>query len=466
MSSLTRLERSLGLLEKYQISKQLVHAYGNITMTATLEHEVMGEAADTFYRQCFQPAITRLIETHASLSMVVRDKLKNSIHFEQLTIIDVAKLLHIHTVPMTLEELIKEQTSLEFDLDSALPLWRLTLVPLTSTTCTVSLAMHHTIGDGMSLTILWNQLLEGLNTELMEKESSSLIQVKKMELPLPYEQLNPPVISLLWDVIPVICKSLIPKILPTSFARLIDPLASDGWKGDVAAIEGETHDTELRTVHVPLDIWKPIAEECKKRAISPHAIIFVSMLLAWKRLYSGKTTEAITPINCRNLCKPIVSPTQIGNFVGSYSSIWTSKQLDQYENDVWKMASKYQQDLRSNKTDSAKQALFLKYLPEFPASYCDFWYDKRKNSTFGRTGGIELSDLGKFDCYSQGKDWRLKELYFAQSAQTFTAAFGVNSISVNDNLYCTLGWQKSSLDKSKISAYHDIFIGILKSIPL
>lgn len=461
----TRQERPLGLLEKYQTSKQLTHAYGNITMTATLEHDVMDETAETFYMRRFQPALTRLIETHAGLSMVIRDKTENSVHFEQLTSIDLSKVVTISTTPMSLEELIREQTTTEFDLDSFIPLWRFKIIAQTPTTCTVSLGLHHVIGDGMSLVVLWNGLLQELNNEnnLLEEKVTS-VQVRKMHLPLPYELSNSPNISLLWDVVPVICKSLIPKVLPVSIARMVDPLGSNGWKGDFAALEGEPHDTQLRTIHVPLDIWKPIAEECKTRGISPHAIIFVAMLLAWKRLYPGETTEVATPVNCRGLCNPPVSQNQVGNFVGAYTSIWTGKQLDESEKDIWKMATRYNQDLKGNKMEAGKQALFLKYLPEFPASYCDFWYDKRKNSTLGRTGGLELSDIGKFNY--QGNDWKLKEMYFCQSAQIFTTALGVNSISVNDNLYCTLGWQKGSLDDSKTSLYHDIFIGILKNVPL
>lgn len=463
----TRQERPLGLLEKYQTSKQLTHAYGNITMTATLEHGVLSETAETFYMHCFVPALTRLIHQHAALSMVVRDKTENSIHFEQLTSIDLSKVVRIRSSSLSIASLIKEQITAEFDLDSLLPLWRVSIVSQTPTSCIVSLALHHVIGDGMSLSILWHGLLQALQETSSSlsslKPEEKLTLVKKMHLPLPYELSNSPEVSLLWDVVPVVCKSLIPKVLPAAIARRLDPLSFEGWQGDFEAVDGETHDTQLGTIHVPLDIWKPIVEASKKRGISPHAILFVTMLLAWKRLYPGQTTEATTPINCRGLCQPAVSENRVGNFVGAYTSIWTSEQLEDYEKDIWKMATKYHQDLQANKKEAAKQALFLKFLPEFPASYCDFWYDKRKNSKLGRTGGLELSDLGRFN-EKEGKAWKLKQMYFGQSAQIFTCAFGINAISVHDELFCTYGWQKGALDQAKISLYHDIFIGILKNV--
>lgn len=469
---ITRQERTLGLLEKYQTSKQLTRAYGNISMTALLEHDRLGEgeSADSFYLRHFQPALTRLVETHPGLSVVVKNKDESTAHFEQLTNIDLSKLIQVTTTEgaTSLQALVKEQTSVEFDLDALLPLWRLKVVPTSATNCMVALGMHHIIGDGMSLTIFYQDFLQALNNNKAEENAKTLIlEVKEKKLALPYELSGAPTISVVMDVLPVFAKSLIPKILPTSLARFMDPMSIDGWKGDFAAVEGESHNTEAQLIHVPLDIWKPITNECKKRGISAHAIVFSVMLLAWQRLYPGQTTEVSTPINCRGLCNPPVSNHQIGNYVGGYTSSWTGKQLQvAATKDIWELATKYHQDLQSNKIEAAKQTLFLKYLPEFPASYCDFWYDKRRSSSFGRTGGLELSDLGKLSIDNKEAAWKVNQIYFCQSAQTFTTAFGINSISCNDNLYCTMGWQKGALDTTKMNQYHDVFIGILKTISI
>lgn len=463
----TRQDRPLGVLEKYQTSKHLTRAYGNICLTGSLKHVVNEGAPIPFYMRYFQPALTRLIDTHAALSMVVRDTTESTIHFEQLTSIDLGKIVSIETQSMSLEELLKEQTTSEFDLAASVPLWRLKIIAESPSKCTVSLALNHIIGDGMSLCTIWNTLLQELNNDNEpDEEKSKIISVRHLKFPLPYELSNPPSISVVWDVLPVVLKNLAPKVLPFSIANLINPLSTEGWKGDFEAVEEEPHDTEVRTIHVPLDIWKPITEECKQRGISPHAVVFISMMLAWKQLYPGQTTEVSTPVNCRAWCDPAVPANVIGNYVGAYTSVWTPKQLE--IKDIWKAAKRYHQDLQSNKMEASKQSLFLKYLPEYPASYCDYWYDKRKNSSMGRAGGLELSDLGKFKFEAQGDHatWKLNDLYFCQSAQTFTVALGLNSITVNDQLYCTLGWQKNALDFGKINMFHDIFIGILKDIPL
>lgn len=474
----TRIERPLGLLEKYQTSKQITGAYGNITMAATLEHEaIQGEDAKAFYSRHFQPALHNLVQAHPALSVVIRDQLEKTIHFEQLASIDIAQVLEVVNTPeVPLQQLIKEQTDAEFDLDATLPLWRLKVVPQSATTCTVVLALHHAIGDGMSLAIFIQSFLQVLNEQKAgEEDSSSVVIPVKAESKLspPYELSNCPGVSVVIDVVPVVLKSLVPKLLPTSVMRVIDPISVDGWKGDSPAVEGEKHDTEVQLIHVPSEIWKPITVECKKRGISAHSIVFVAMLLAWQRLYPSHCTEVATPINCRGLCDPPVSQHQIGNYVGAYTSFWTKKQLlvfgQQSDGEIWDIAKKYYHDLQKNKRDAAKQALFLKFLPDYPASYCDFWYDKRKSSPYGRTGGLELSDLGKFITPNEQQTlWKVKkDVYFCQSAQIFTTAFGMNSISVHDSLYCTINWQKGALDVEKVSKFHDVFINILKKqVPL
>ncbi|CEP19366.1 hypothetical protein [Parasitella parasitica] len=462
----TRKGRPLGLLEKYQLSKQLTQAYGNITLTAQLEHPSLYSSNDKnlekVHQLAFAPALTRMIDMHANLSLTVRDKEESTAHLVQLDTIDLADNVRLTNLT-SLQELIVEQTSAEFDIDSLLPLWRMRIMPQTPTSCTVVFAVHHIIADGMSLTIFWNDFLQQLNTKhTTAKEEELIVHVKDSAIPLPYEESGAPSLSLAWDVVPILCHSLIPKLLPTAVARYVDPISYDGWKGDFPAIDGEAHNTDVRLISVPRDIWKPIMNEAKRQGISVHAILFMSMMLTWARLYPDQTTtEVSTPINCRGSCNPPVPNNQIGNFVGAYTSVWTGKQL---QRDIWFLAKKYNNDLNKNKLDGAKQPLFLKYLPEFPASYCDFWFDKRKNSALGRAGGIELSDLGRFSC-KQGA-WTAKSMYFCQSAQTFTNAFTLNSITTNDALFCSLSWQIGSLDIAKMNKFHDTFIAILKNIPL
>jgi NRPS condensation-like uncharacterized protein len=462
-----RQDRPFGLLEKYQLSKQLTKAYGTINMTAHCYHPTCDSSTDldSFYTNWLYPTLTRLIIDHPMLSAIVRDKTNNSVHWAQLSHINLANnvtILPIASVPI--ETLIQEQTRTEFDLDSELPLWRLTILPDVSLNqCWLTITVHHVIADGMSLSIFLKQLIRELNHQGKTTSNSQVVVPQTKPLPAAYEDSGAPTISVVWDVVPVLCRSLIPKILPISLATWMDPITFTGWQGDYAAIDGESHNTVVQLIKVPASQWQPLLKECKERNISPHALVFVAMVKAWAHLYKNQTTEVSTPVNCRGLCHPPVGADQIGNYTGAYTSVWTSNAS--ITEDTWAMATRYAQGLKAHKIDAAKQALLLKYLPEFPESYCDFWYDKRKSSRMGRTGGLELSDLGKLITDKGAWGVLEQEVYFCQSAQVFTAALGMNAVTVDQGaLCCTVSWQKGALDERKVNLYRDQFVAILKAL--
>ncbi|KAI7899356.1 alcohol acetyltransferase [Cokeromyces recurvatus] len=472
MNTETYKERPLGLLEKYQLSKHLTNAYGNITLTLYLEHApIQADQEELFYRQSFYPVLTQLIKRHPNLSIIVRDKLQKTAHFVQLSTIDLSKIVKVVNSSDSLTDLIRQETSLEFNLDDMLPLWRLTIVPQTLTGCNVIFTAHHIIADGMSLTIFWNECLKALNENTLSSITTTttidtIIKVQQHAIAPPYELSGAPTLSLVWDVVPVLCKNFLPKMLPSPLAHWIDPLV-DGtsWSGDFAAVEGEGHKTKIQLISVPPTVWKPILDKAKEeQGVSGHAILFICLLIAWAKLYPNEKTEASTPINCRGLCNPPVPNSQIGNFVGGYTTIWTSKQL--LTQSPWKLAKEYSQGLCQNKVNAAKQALFLSYLPQFPESFCDFWYDKRKYTNLGRSGGVEVSDLGRFimNTHEEEDGWKLKDIYFCQSAQIFTNALTFNTVSANNGLSCTLSWQKGSLDETKLDQFQNVFLDILNKL--
>ena len=338
---MSSVERPLGLLEKYQLSKQETGAYGNITLSVGLEHVSIGqEAVNSFYSRHFYPVLVHLIQEHPALSMVIRDKEKSTVHFEQLFRIDLSQVVDIAATSeqVSWRQLIEEQVDAEFDNESLLPLWRLKVIADSPTTCILHLTLHHAIGDGMTLSIFMQSFLQELVKENTHKElASKVLEVEKSECPAPYELSNAPAIHVVWDVVPVLVKSILPKVAPKPLLSWIDPFTIGGWKGDFPAVEGEHHNTQVDCIHIPEDVWKPITLECKKQGISAHALEFAAMLKAWHSLYPDQMTEVATPINCRGLCNPPVSSDKMGNFVGAYTSFWTVNELN---DTIWNIAKK------------------------------------------------------------------------------------------------------------------------------
>ncbi|KAG0933644.1 hypothetical protein G6F57_009626 [Rhizopus arrhizus] len=457
----TRKERALGLLEKYQLSKRLLRAYGNVCYTAELEHPHRSEDAAQFYLTRLKFALQTLITKHASLSLIIRDKDKSTVHFEQLECIDLAKVVTVSSEKTTLDSLIQEQCTIEFDLDSQAPLWRLKIVPTSPTRCFASLTVHHTMGDGMSLYIFWKELLEGLKTNAEDKEQGSLIYIPdNLKVYLPFESCSPPAISIFSDVLPAVAKSYATKLLPGLIANA---LSDNDWRGDFPAVDGEPHSTEVMTNKIEKNQWEAILKEAKRHQVSGHAILYALFVLAWATLYNDFSVSVETPVNCRRLCNPPVPQNQMGNFVGAHKCHWKKEYLSQIleKREIWVMAKEYHDKLQNGKEKAARQSLLLKYLATFPASYSEYWQDKRQNP-MKREGGLELSDVGKLDCY--GDEWKLVSLYFCQSANTFSTAFGMNSVCLNNELHYTVGWQKGSVDQDKILEFNRVFNELIQSL--
>ncbi|KAI8889222.1 hypothetical protein K501DRAFT_282391 [Backusella circina FSU 941] len=464
----TKHARSLGLLEKYQLSKHLTHAYGTVNVTGHLAHPACEtDNVHTFYLGQLAPALTRLLHRHPLLSVVMRDIHSSSAHFAQLSSVDLSQVIRVGSAGETLEKSIHTQTSLDFDLDALLPLWCIYIVPINNTSCYLTYTVHHAISDGMGLSIFWQELLEELNnSSSVQQQENWIVQIPQDAIVAsPYELSNPPALSLVKDTVPLVLNSIGSKVLPTFISKYLNP-ALTSWKGDFPAVDGESHNTDLLLFHVHSSEWSPLMKKAKEVGISAHAIVFACVLLAWAKVYPDDgTVETGTPMNCRPMCNPPVAKHQLGNYVGAYNAFWTNDAtLRDYQKNPWLLAKKYHVDLQKNKIDGAKQSLLLKFLPDFPGSYIDFWGDKRKNSNMGRSGGIEFSDLGRFSVPSSESDpWQLKDIYFCQSAQIFTTAYSINGISANNNLYCTMTWQKGALKDEKPEQLTNAFKDVIKA---
>ncbi|ORY93341.1 hypothetical protein BCR43DRAFT_408466, partial [Syncephalastrum racemosum] len=276
-----------------------------------------------------------------------------------------------------------------------------------------------------SLSTFWQELLKNLNGEATQGDHPEVMSPA-------FEKRNGPKMSVL-DIVSLFRQVLHKKLLPASWQGPIT------WAGDAPATDA-SHDTQVKMAKLQGEAWAKVCSRAKEHGVTPHAALMTGLLKAWAEVYQDEPAlESATPINCRHMCDPPVPNNEMGNFVGSYNPTWRRKEIEKTE--FWTFAQRYQVQLRANKRESAKQVFQLDFLKPYPEAYCDFWKDKRKNR-MGRTGGLELSDLGRINLPTQDKPWTIREIYFCQSAQTCTTALGVNTATAADAMHATFCWQR------------------------
>lgn len=457
-------QRVLGAFEKYQVSLQLVKCYGAVAHTAVIHHAPRRSSSDVkeYYLGRLHPALARLVEKHPLLSVAVRDVDKPTVCYVTIPDFDLESIVTFGELAFWEADAqahrLAEQCDKEFDLDDqSLPLWRLHIDthPDRPEECSVTVAIHHGMADGKSLSIFWHELMQHLNSNIspFQCQGPYIIHSNRSPINPPFEERNGPTLGFVDGI-----KYKASKLFPSWFET-----PKNAWQGDRPAImdkDRSRHDTGVRVIKLGGPAWPKICETAKEHGVTPHAAIMAAVLLAFVQVYPDEQVlETYTPIDCRPFCQPSIPGDEMGNFIGSYAKVWTLQSLkNKYDtSSFWELAKLYHANLRANKIEAAKEVRYLQLQSRYPEDFCEPWYEKWQTCRMGRSGGIEFSDLGRSNLMN------VREVYFCQSAQTFTIGWGVNTISTKDCMYATLSFQKGALDETKLEAFGPAILAKLEA---
>ncbi|CAO3647632.1 unnamed protein product [Cunninghamella blakesleeana] len=460
------LQRPLGMFEKNQVAKQLTKGYASVTLTAILDHppRPQAEPITLFYKKHLYSALERLIQSHPMLQLCVLNADKPSAQFIQLTHLNLNDLVIISENDefwdtSCQERIITNECQHEYDLFSLKPLWRLHVSahPDRPDQSSITFTVQHVISDGLSTLIVWKDLLQYLNDQKHQK-SDFIIDItskthfdtsKPCDIPLPIEQRNAP-------------KD--PNVTPSP------PVPEDGWEGDYVAPENEQLDTIVHMMQIKSDVWSKLVKKAKQHQVSLHAVIYSAYLLTWGLLYPDTSVKTATAINCRTYCNPPVSNDELGIFFGRLECGWPKEKLFQFTEHgetslaFWRLAKTYHQFVQDNKLLTCQRSLLMEdTLPTYPESYFDVWYNSRKLFKMGRSGGLNISDLGRFVQDNNNNNnqiensWILNNLWFCQSAHIYATVIAVNVVSTNGNMNATITWQRGSVFEDRALKFLDEF---------
>ncbi|CAO3642026.1 unnamed protein product [Cunninghamella echinulata] len=469
------LQRPIGMFEKNQIAKQLTKGYASVTLTAILDHPSRSssssesESTTHFYKKQLYPALNLLIQSHPMLQLCVLNADQPSARFVQLTTLKLDDLVIVSENDRYWEtecqkRVITNECQHEFDLFALKPLWRLNVSAHSdrSDQCSITFTVQHVIADGLSTLIVWKDLLRYLNNQHQHQASFNNIDItsayfdtsKPCNIPLPIEQRNAP-------------KD--PNVKPGP------PVPEDGWEGDFPAPEKEQLDTIIHLMQIRGDTWSQLIQKSKQHQVSLHAIIYSAYLLSWTSIYPDISVKTVTAINCRPYCDPPVGNDELGIFFGRFEYGWPKETLipfiEQQDSDetssssssFWKLAKVYHQLVQENKLLTCQRSLLMEdALPTYPESYCNVWYQSRKSFKMGRSGGLNISDLGKFvqedEKNNEGRNkWVLNNLWFCQSAHIYATVIAVNVVTSNGNMNTTITWQRGSIIEEKALKFVEKF---------
>ncbi|ORX50579.1 hypothetical protein DM01DRAFT_1337732 [Hesseltinella vesiculosa] len=462
------------MLEKYQASKSLTNCYGSVVCAGELTAPAVIKQQDDLaatYLPWLYPAIIRVIEEYPTLCLVPTDYDQSSAHFKVAAPFSLADLISVRpwSEQSTLEAILRDACDQNLlDTKAQLPPWRLQVFHGkknaqhsidTNTGVVIVLITSHVIMDGKSLTHFWSSLLRHLPASPMAADTipsnwivkpaqdKALAAYKCMEafdIPRPTAR----------DYASLFGGIIKRSILPNSLLQRGPPL----WQGDAAAIPDDPHHTAAGVRKVDGEAWAKVISLAKTKKISVHAVVYMAFIVAWAKVYPGFSVSVATPVNCRPICK---IDQALGNYVGESFRVWHAKKdLSDTNRSFWPLAQQYYTHLQSYKAKSCIKGQFLGLLA-YPKEYIGYWNDMRKNK-MKRAGGMEHSDLGRFGPVAS--EWTLHDLWFMQSAQTFTNVLGLQTITCVNALHASFCWQKGSMDDEKVQQVLDGFTDILVNL--
>ncbi|KAJ8655469.1 hypothetical protein O0I10_008755 [Lichtheimia ornata] len=463
-------QRPLGLFERFQAGVKLINCYGVVSFTAVLRHATPRPQTTTttlnakqFYLPRLHAAVQKIVDKHPLLSTALVDYEKPTIRYTCIPDFDLASIVSFDEMAFWESDAqanrIAEQCDKDFDFDNTrLPLWRLHIDthPERPDECSITVAGEHTMADGMSLMIFMQELVQLLDTvkPTMTEDGDEVYMIKSNKAPI-----NPP------------CEERNgPRLTPDEVNKLKDeqqqqhdkpPANAHCWQGDRRVGKDQdsaVHRTTMRTIKVDDPLWGKVCKAAKEHGLSPHAAIMAATLLSFADIYPDEeAVETYTPMNVRASFDPPVPNDEMGNFIGSYPRIWSLSQ-DINQHTFWDLAALYQREIKAHKPEAAKEVHSFALFGDYPQGFTEIWTKNWDRYRLGRTGGIELSDLGRCNWGDS-----VQELYFGQSAQAYSIGMGISTVSTTHGMRATLSFQKDTLDEDKLEAFAPTILSKLES---
>ncbi|GJE84985.1 alcohol acetyltransferase-like protein [Phanerochaete sordida] len=434
--SSTDVVRDAGTIERYHI---LLGQLG-FDSGVTISGDYVSATGSALTKETLYPALHTMIREHGALGVQVRPGATSKVvpQFIRLPQVDLDSIVEfLEDDATSTDDLLRTQLERSFALDTAVPLWRVTVVKGR----TVVLSFHHAIGDGQSGPALHAALLSALNRTAAAAASNIVAIAPDATLVAPVEALTNISVS--------------PGGLVQMLQELFTPkkLRRRAWTG------GRVPRTPSLAIAVRAWGLAPpqtaaLLARCRARQTTLTAALHVlavgvlaRVLGAHGALRGVARIAAETPVSLRRFTG--VPPVALCDQV---SSVYVSPRAVPLERGApfpWDDARAAGEVLHARVGKTRELLGMLRLLQRMGSA--ESYYAEKLGKP--RACGLVISNLGRFpdgDAEKAGDaPWKLENVFFCQSDAVQGSAFKINVVgSPEGSTNITFAWSKDALEDS------------------
>ncbi|KAJ7448271.1 hypothetical protein B0H11DRAFT_1929206 [Mycena galericulata] len=426
MPAFTRLRR-IGLMERYHVTRTYLGLDSCIVGAARYTTQ---DGATINHENLF-PALRTLIETQAPLGLrLAGNEATANVFWVRLPTVDLSRIVEF-SGKRDLQEALEAQLARPFETQTNLPLWRVEVLADN----TVIFAVHHAMGDGMSLAALHLNLFKALQYGTGNTHPSVTVPTTTVFLPTieAATRVRPSLRRIAHDLYNLLA--------PTAWTK-----ANSAWTGKRTPTIPPKLTTHVRLLLFAEPDVKAFIGQCRAHNATLTSTVYALTLCILSRMLANdpegyKRISALTAISLRGVAG--VGNDAICDYV-SVEHTWPALNVDFSWNEAARFAAKLK-GLKRKGTEAVGMLRFLlgNYVP----------YMRAQLGT-KREAGFVLSNLGRFEAPHIEGRWTIGNTVFAQCEAVVGSAFHISIIGdPTGGLNIAFSWGQTSIDTPFVEAF-------------
>ncbi|TDZ34564.1 putative alcohol acetyltransferase FCK4 [Colletotrichum spinosum] len=435
--------------EQRTVSREDLGFYHAVVIGATYE---LGEGLRIDSPRSLVKPLTRCIEQHPFLGVVVGDRHTEKAYYERVDEIDLENHIEIvkpsHTTTTKSREAIQDvlRSNVDRPFSHDIPPWRLIILPLSDATYFIAFAWSHMLGDGLSGFSLHRSLLAEIRASSeLAASSSTILHPPHRPLGLPLDTSERLPIS--WGFL---LGPLMAVLVPTFLANWlglkaqVSTLNEGTWTGTPASFDAEKSASKVVLRVIDAQVVEKVLREAKNHDARLTGVLHQFLARAMSKAFGGPEVTDFVSQTAVNMRKAVGVPShEMGEFVtAAYLSHPKRTSSGPLSEEEWAAARHATSKFAEAAVTLQDQPIgLLRYLPSMRK-----WTLSKLGQR--RDCSHEVSNVGAFEDEDPSKAGkaRITQLVFGQPGHVLSApiCFNVSSVKKGPLAY-TVTWPTGAL---------------------